>query len=157
MAFLAPAFLFLAALAGVPLLVHLLRRRVGRVFEFPAVRYLTRMEKEHSRERKLRNRLLLFLRMLAVVALALAAARPIARLAGVGHAPVAMALVIDNSMSSGAVRDGHAVLDEMRADARALLRSLTADDRAWIITADGRVIGGSIASRVLAERSLRSR
>ncbi len=146
MAFLAPAFLFLAALAGVPLLVHLLRRRVGRVFEFPAVRYLTRMEKEHSRERKLRNRLLLFLRMLAVVALALAAARPIARLAGVGHAPVAMALVIDNSMSSGAVRDGRAVLDEMRADARALLRSLTADDRAWIITADGRVIGGSMAA-----------
>src|SRR6187401_650331 len=147
MAFLAPAFLFLAALAGVPLLVHLLRRRVGRVFDFPAVRYLMRMEKEHSRERKLRNRLLLFLRMLAVVALALAAARPIARLAGVGaHAPVAMALVIDNSMSTGAVRDGRPVLDEMRSDARALLQSLTADDRAWIVTADGRVIGGSMTA-----------
>ena len=146
MAFLAPVFLFLAALAGVPLLVHLLRRRVGRVFDFPAVRYLLRMEQEHSRERKLRNRLLLFLRMLAVIALALAAARPVARLAGVGHAPVAMALVIDNSMSSGAVRDGRAVLDELRADARSLLQSLTADDRAWIVTADGRVIGGSLAA-----------
>lgn len=147
MAFLAPAFLFLATLAGVPLLVHLLRRRVGRVLDFPAVRYLQRMEKEHSRERKLRNRLLLFLRMLACVLLALAAARPIARLAGVGaHAPVAMALVIDNSMSSGAVRDGRPVLDELRADASALLKSLTADDRAWIVTADGRVIGGSMKS-----------
>lgn len=146
MAFLAPTFLFLAALAGVPLLVHLLRRRVGRVFDFPAVRYLLRMEQEHSRERKLRNRLLLFLRMLAVVALALAAARPVARLAGLGHAPVAMALVIDNSMSSGAVRDGRAVLDDLRADARSLLQSVTVDDRAWIVTADGRVIGGSLTA-----------
>jgi hypothetical protein len=78
----------LAALAAVPLLVHLLRRRIGRVVDFPAVRYLARMEQDHSRELKLRNRLLLFLRLLAVIAIALAAARPIARLFGVGHAPV---------------------------------------------------------------------
>jgi len=143
MAFLAPAFLFLAAFAGVPLLVHLLRRRVGRTVDFPAVRYLTRMEQEHSRERKLRHRLLLLLRILAVLALALAAARPLARLAGLGHAPVSLALVVDNSMSSGAVRDGRAVLDDMRAEASDLLQALTPDDRAWIVTADGRVIGGS--------------
>lgn len=146
MTLLAPAFLFLAALAGVPLLVHLLRRRVGHVFEFPAVRYLLRMEQEHSRERKLKHRLLLILRILAVIALALAAARPIARLAGLGHAPVAIAMVIDNSMSSGAVRDGRAVIDELRADVRGVLQSLTPDDRAWLVTADGRVIGGSLAA-----------
>ncbi len=149
MAFLAPALLFLAAFAGVPLLVHLLRRKVGRTVDFPAVRYLTRMEQEHSRERKLRHRLLLFLRVLAVLALALAAARPIARLAGIGHAPVSLALVIDNSMSAGAVRDGRAVFDEIRREARTLLDALTPDDRAWIVTADGRVVGGS--SSTLAE------
>lgn len=143
MAFLAPAFLALAVLAGVPLLVHLLRRKVGRVVDFPAVRYLARMEQEHSRELKLRNRLLLLLRLLAVLALALAAARPVARLFGVGHAPIAMALVLDNSMSSGAVLDGRVMLDSLRVTARALLGELTADDRAWIVTADGRVIGGS--------------
>ena len=146
MGFLAPAFLALAVLAGVPLLVHLLRRRVGRTVEFPAVRYLARMEQEHSRELKLRHRLLLFLRVLAVVALALAAARPMARLAGLGHAPVALALVVDNSMSSGAVRDGQAVIDGLRADARALISSLSEGDRAWLVTADGRVVGGPPAT-----------
>ena len=143
MAFLAPAFLALALFAGVPLLVHFLRRRVGTIVDFPAVRYLARMEQEHNRERKLRHRVLLALRVLAVLALALAAARPLARFAGVGHAPVALALVIDNSLSSGAVHDGHAVLDELQGDARALLSDLTPDDRAWIVTADGRVSGGS--------------
>lgn len=146
MAFLAPFMLAFAALAGVPLLVHLLRRRVGRTYDFPAVRYLARMEQEHSRERKLRHRLLLLLRILAVIALALAAARPIARLAGLGHAPVSIAVVIDNSMSSGAAPDGRVVLDDLRAAARALLNDLTPDDRAWLVTADGRVIGGSLAA-----------
>lgn len=146
MAFLVPIWLSLAAFAGVPLLVHLLRRRVKRTVDFPAVRYLLRMEQEHSRERKLRHRLLLLLRMLAAIAVALAAAKPIARFAGMGHAPAAVALVIDNSMSSGAVRDGHAVLDDIKADARTLIQSLTPDDRAWIVTADGKVIGGSPAA-----------
>lgn len=143
MAFLAPAFLALGLLAGVPLLVHLLRRRVGRVLDFPAVRYLERMEQEHSRDLKLRNRLLLILRLIAVLALALAAARPIANLLGVGHAPIAVAVVMDNSLSSGAVQNGQVLFDSLRAEARALVGELTADDRAWIVTADGRVIGGS--------------
>lgn len=143
MAFLAPAFLALAALAGVPLLVHLLRRRIGRTVDFPAVRYLMRMEQEHSRDLKLRNRLLLLLRILAVLALALAAARPIARLFGVGHAPVALAVVLDNSMSTGVVHDGRMLFDSLRADAGAVLGQLASNDRAWIVTADGRVIGGT--------------
>ncbi|AMW05224.1 BatA domain-containing protein [Gemmatimonas phototrophica] len=143
MAFLAPAFLALAVLAGVPLLVHLLRRRVGRVVDFPAVRYLERMEQEHSKDLKLRNRLLLLLRLLAVIAIALAAARPIARLVGVGHAPIAVAIVLDNSLSAGVVQDGRVLFDSLRADARKLVSDLTSDDRAWIVTADGRVIGGA--------------
>ncbi len=146
MAFLAPLFLTLATLVGVPLFVHLLRRKVGRTVDFPAVRYLTRMEQEHSRDLKLRHRLLLLLRILAVLALALAAARPIATLAGFGHAPVALAVVLDNSMSTGIIGTERSVFDSLRADVRGLLAELSSDDRAWIVTADGRVIGGSAPS-----------
>ena len=146
MAFLAPLFLTLATLVGVPLLVHLLRRKVGRTVDFPAVRYLTRMEQEHSRDLKLRHRLLLLLRILAVLALALAAARPIAKLAGLGHAPVALAIVLDNSMSTGIIGNERSVFDSLRADVGGLLSDLSNDDRAWIVTADGRVIGGSVPS-----------
>ncbi|MEP6766598.1 MAG: BatA and WFA domain-containing protein [Gemmatimonadaceae bacterium] len=155
MAFLAPLFLGLAALAGVPLLVHLLRRRIGNVVEFPAVRYLLRMEKEHSRERKLKNRVLLLLRLLAVIALALAAARPVARLMGVGHAPIAAVLVIDNSMSSGLVVGGKTVLENLRNEGRSLLNSLAPDDRAWLVTADGKVTSGSPSSLQTALNELR--
>jgi nucleotide-binding universal stress UspA family protein len=141
--FLAPFFLTLAAAASVPLLIHLLRRRIGRVVDFPAVQYLLRMEREHSRERNLKNRILLILRMLACLALALAAARPIASLAGVGHSPVAVAIVLDNSMSSGLVVGGEPVLETLKTDARALINALAPEDRGWLVTADGKITGGS--------------
>lgn len=146
MAFLAPFFLTLGVLAGVPLLIHLLRRRIGRIVDFPAVAYLLRMEREHSRERKLKNRILLLLRLLAVIALALAAARPIARLSGVGHSPVAVAIVIDNSMSSGLVVASQPVLAELKAEAQTLIAALAPEDRAWLITADGKITGGTPAA-----------
>jgi hypothetical protein len=155
MAFLAPAFLALAALAGVPLLVHLLRRRVGRVLDFPAVRYLERMEQEHSRDLKLRNRLLLMLRLIAVIALALAAARPIAGLLGVGHSPIAVAIVMDNSLSTSVVQDGRMLFDSLRAEAQRVIDELTTDDRVWLVTADGRVIGGTPATLKAGLEALR--
>ncbi len=146
MGFLAPAFLALGVFVGVPLLVHLLRRRVTRVVDFPAVQYLARMQQAHQRDLRVRHRLLLLLRVLAVLALALAAARPLARWAGVGHAPVAVALLVDNSMSSGRVHEGTRVLDRLRTEARRVLDALDAGDRVWLVTADGRVTGGTPAA-----------
>lgn len=106
MSFLAPFWLGLAGLAAVPLLIHLLRRRIGTRIEFPAARYLRRAEEEHSRDLKVRNLILMLLRVLAILALALAAARPAARLPGGGHAPTALAIVVDNSLSTSVVMDG---------------------------------------------------
>jgi hypothetical protein len=106
MNFLAPFALALAGAATVPLLLHLLRRKLGEKIDFPAVRYLLRAEKEHSRQLKLRNLLLMLLRVLAVLALAFAAARPVGRLIGTGHAPTALAIVLDNSLSTSAVVNG---------------------------------------------------
>src|SRR5690348_7077681 len=72
--FLAPLWLALAGAAAVPLLIHLLRRRIGTRVEFPAARYLARAEQEHSRSLKLRNLLLMLLRVAIVLLVALAAA-----------------------------------------------------------------------------------
>ncbi|MGI8498072.1 MAG: BatA domain-containing protein [Gemmatimonadaceae bacterium] len=142
-AFLSPLYLMAAAAAAIPLLIHLLRRRIGVRLEFPAVRYLERAEKEHSRRLRLRNILLMLLRVAAVMLIALAAARPVTRVAGGGHAPTALAIVLDNSLSSSVVIGGHAVLDDLKERARAVARRASADDRLWLVTADGVVRGGA--------------
>ncbi|MEJ7811654.1 MAG: BatA domain-containing protein [Gemmatimonadaceae bacterium] len=148
--FLAPLWLLAGAAAAVPLLIHLLRRRIGTRVNFPAVRYLLRAEREHSRKLRLRNLLLMLLRVAAVLLLALAAARPVLRMAGSGHAPTALAVVLDNSLSSSAVVSGRPVLEGLKARAREVARRAASDDRLWLVTADGRVHGGS-AGAVRAE------
>ena len=62
-----------------------------------------------------------------------------ARWLGAGHGPTAVAIVIDNSMSSGTVVNGRRLLDQFKAMARQLTAQASAADRLWLVTADGRV------------------
>jgi hypothetical protein len=141
--FLAPLYLLLVAGVAVPLLIHLLRRRIGARIEFPAARYLARAEREHSRTLRIRNLLLMLLRVLALLAVALAAARPVARWVGSGHAPTAIAIVVDNSLSSSAVVGGRPLLDRFKQMAQGVVSGATAADRLWLVTIDGQVRGGN--------------
>ena len=146
MGFLAPWFLVLGGAALVPLLIHLLRRRVGLQVEFPAARYLARAERDHSRTMRMRNLLLMLLRVVAVLLIAAAAARPTARIGGAGHAPTALAIVLDNSLSTSVVEGGSSLLDQFKQAARTVLDGATAEDRLWLITADGALRGGTAAA-----------
>ena len=143
MSFLAPLYLMLVGAVGVPLLLHLLRRNIATRVDFPATRYLLRAEAEHSRSLRLRNLLLMLLRVLLVLAIALAAARPFLPGFGVGHGPTAVAVVLDNSISTTAVVGGRAVFDRLRDATRQLIAASTPADRLWLVTSDGRVRGGS--------------
>src|SRR5688500_1116791 len=98
MGFLSPLLLLLAGAALVPLLLHLMHRRPGPRIDFPALRYLRRAQKESGRRVRLRQLLLLALRVAAVLLLALAAARPFLRTGASGHPPTDVVLVLDNSM-----------------------------------------------------------
>lgn len=143
MNFLAPIWLVLTAAVAVPLFLHLLRRRIEIRREFPAARYLLRAEKENVRRLKLRNMLLMLLRTLALFFLALAAARPISALLGSGHVPTALVVVVDNSMSTGAIVDGNPLLSRIKTVARSVVEGAESNDQAWLVTADGNVTGGA--------------
>ena len=146
MSFLSPALLLLGLSAAIPLLLHLLRRRVGNRMEFPAVRYLLRAEQENRRTMRLRNLLLMLLRVAIVLLLSIAAARPIGRMVGAGHAPAAIALLVDNSLSSGVVVEGRSMLDRFKSAAIDVTRAIEPTDNVWLVTADGAVAGGSAAT-----------
>jgi hypothetical protein len=161
MGFLSPLFLALGLGAAVPLLIHLLRRRTGLRIEFPAVRYLARAEQEHSRRLKLRNLLLMLIRVLAIACIALAAAKPISRalgpVVGAGHAPAAIAVVLDNSLSTSVIVDGQPVLTRLKSVARGVMSRANSNDRVWLVTADGRIQGGgpgTLAGAIAATQPL---
>jgi hypothetical protein len=106
--------------------------------EFPSARYLQQTAREARRAIRLRHLALLLLRVAAVVLLVLAAAGPVvpARVGGV-HAPTALALVLDHSLSSGAVVGGRRVVDDLAQRARETLREARDADALWLIGADG--------------------
>lgn len=130
-----PWLLLLGLAAAVPVLLHLMHRRPGPRLEFPALRYLRRAERESGRRVRLRQLLLLALRITAVVLLAVAAARPFLRAGASAHPPTDVVIVLDNSMSTGAVVDGRRVFDMLRDAARASLAAAGPDDRFWLVRA----------------------
>src|SRR3989449_11343943 len=138
--FLHPLVLLGLAAAAIPALLHLFERRRPPEAEFPPVRYLSEAERQSARRLKLRHLLLLLLRTTLIVLVVLAAARPLvpARASAASlHEPTALVVILDNSVSSGLVVDGHPTLDRLRGMARASLGRATASDRLWLMLADG--------------------
>jgi aerotolerance regulator-like protein/VWA domain-containing protein len=76
LSFLSPLFLVGAAAAAIPIAIHLFYRRAEPVVDFAAMRYLRRAPVEQARRRRLRELVLLALRVTALVLLACAFARP---------------------------------------------------------------------------------
>lgn len=145
MIFLHPLALVGLVAAAIPALLHLFQRRLPPEVDFPALRYLSEAERKSARRLRLRNLLLLLLRTALLATVVLAAARPLvpSRSSGATHPPSALVIVLDNSLSSGAVVGGQLTLDRLKAAARAVLRRATPDDRLWLVLADGIVRAGA--------------
>ncbi|MBW8772089.1 MAG: BatA and WFA domain-containing protein [Gemmatimonadetes bacterium] len=137
-AFLHPWMLLGLAAASVPILLHLRQHREPPTVPFPAVRYLLDATRQHEKRLRLRHWLLLLLRTLLILALVLAAAGPSAPVRGVAaHPPTALAVVYDNSLSSGVVAGGTPRLEALKRAARDILARATPSDALWLIDADG--------------------
>lgn len=133
MTFLDPWLLLAAAAAAVPVFLHLFHKSESRRLSFPALRYLLRTEREHARRIRLRQLVLLLLRAAAIVVLACAGARPFLKRGGGAHPPTALAIVLDNSMSSGRVAGEERVLDGLKRRALAAVDRAGAEDRIWVV------------------------
>ena len=135
MGFLNPLFLVASAVVLVPIILHLFYRQESRTFTFPAIRYLLRTEREHARQIRTQQVLLLLLRAAIVILLVLLGARMHLPGPGGSHDPTALALVIDNSMSTTVIRDGRRLLDTLKAVAHQSVTAAGHDDVIWVVRA----------------------
>jgi hypothetical protein len=131
MSFLYPAFLIGAVAIAVPIVLHLLRREVAPEVPFTAVRLLQRSRVERVHRRRLRDLLLLAARVIALVLLAAAFARPYLQ----GAAPARLRLIaIDRSYSMG----GRDRFDRARSMARSAIEDASAAERVALVAFDDR-------------------
>ncbi len=103
MSFLNPAFLGLLGLVGIPLLIHLIRRRKQKIVRWAAMEFLRQSQKKQRRRLRIEELILLSLRMLIVAIAVLAFARPVLRALGIPllsqNARIYAVIVLDNSYS----------------------------------------------------------
>lgn len=116
-----------AALAAVPVILHLVLRQKPKHLIFPALRLIQARHLSNRRKLRLRHLLLLALRMLVIMLMALALARPVVRSAGFisdQEAPVAATLVFDTSLGMQYRHENETRLERAQHIARELLPKL---------------------------------
>ncbi len=103
MGFLNSLLLVGLAASALPIIIHLINRRRAVRRSFPALEFLRRSQKKLARSLKVRQRILLALRVLALLLLALAMARPYLLSdeaeAEADRLPTAVVFVVDDSAS----------------------------------------------------------
>lgn len=138
MNFLYPGFLFSLLAVAIPILIHLFNFRKFKKVYFSNVQFLKAVEEQHSSREKLRDLLILCSRILAIVFLVLAFARPYLS-SGPADAKTAgnqVNIYIDNSYSMEAVSKEGSLLDEAKRKAKELAKHFGPNDRFQLTTND---------------------
>jgi len=158
MGFLTPALLAGAALIVVPILLHLVMRRQPKQLKFPALQFVRNRQKANRRKLNFRHLLLLALRCALIALFAFALARPTLKgsgLRGKAGAPLAVALVIDNSLRMQYVHDNQTRQEQATEMAQGLIDKLPAETEIAVLDLS-RVASGFVVDLGTAESRLRN-
>jgi hypothetical protein len=146
-AFLSPLFLLGAAAATVPILLHLLKRQPEVSIKFAPVKLLRQAPVEHARRRRLRDLLLLALRVSALLLLALAFARPFVAAGADADSPGITIVALDTSLSLAAPGQ----FERARQLAREAVERTSGDQLVGVVTFAERA---AVAAPASADRAM---
>lgn len=141
MTFLNPAFLFGLLAAGIPVIIHLLNLRKLQRIEFSTLRFLKELQKNQIRKIKLKQWILLLLRVLLILFLVTSFSRPALKgvsVAGItSSAKTTAVLIIDNSFSMDVIDQDGSLFNKAKSSALALVNTLQEGDEVALITTAG--------------------
>src|SRR2546427_674755 len=134
MSFLNPFLLFGSLALAIPILIHLVRREKSEIIPFSSLMFLLKVPKRSIRQQKIKNLLLMALRLLILALLVGAFARtyltqPAKPAGNNASANRGVVLMLDNSYS---MRYGNN-FDRLKAEAQKRIDSMRASDRMAII------------------------
>ncbi|RZL43990.1 MAG: hypothetical protein EOP00_21910, partial [Pedobacter sp.] len=138
MNFLYPGFLFALLSVAIPVIIHLFNFRKFKKVYFSNVQLLKEVEQQNSSREKLKNLLILFSRILAIIFLVLAFAQPYIPLSNqkANSLNNTVSIYIDNSYSMEAVNKDGNLLDEAKRRAKELINGFGLNDRFQLLTND---------------------
>lgn len=138
MNFLYPGFLFALLTIAIPIVIHLFNFRKFKKVYFSNVQFLKEAKEQNSSRENLKHLLVLFSRILAILFLVLAFARPFIPLGKSANPSQknAISIYLDNSYSMEAVNKEGSLLDEAKRKAKEIVESYNLNDQFQLITND---------------------
>ncbi len=137
MTFLNPAILFGLLAASIPILIHLLNLRKLKRIEFSSLQFLKELQKNKIRKIKLKQWLLLALRVLIVLFLVLAFARPTLKgvaIAGItSSAKTTAVFILDDSFSMNLIDGKGNYFNQAKSIAIQLIKQLQDGDEVALV------------------------
>jgi uncharacterized membrane protein len=137
MTFLNPAVLFGLLAASIPILIHLFNLRKLKRIEFSTLAFLKELQKNKIRKVKLKQWILLALRVLIILFLVLAFARPTLKGLAIGGttsaAKTTAVFIIDDTFSMSVIDNQGSLLNQAKAAAKNLLRNFQEGDEAALV------------------------
>ncbi len=138
MSFVFPGFLFALFAISIPVIIHLFRFRRFRTVLFPNVAFLRQLSEASDKESRLKHLLILIARIMAIVFLVMAFARPYIPTDGddIDPAGNATGVYIDNSFSMSALSTRGTLIDEAKERALEIASMYGPADRFLLLTND---------------------
>ena len=138
MNFLYPGFLFALLAVSIPIIIHLFNFRKFKKVYFSNVAFLKEVKEQNSSREKLKNLLILAARILAIVFLVFAFARPFINSNAETNKANAniVSIYLDNSYSMDAVNKEGSLLDEAKRRAKEIVKTYQLNDRFQLLTND---------------------
>ncbi len=137
MTFLNPYILFGLVAAGIPILLHIFNLRKLKTVEFSTITFLKELQKTRIRRLKLKQMLLLFLRILLIVLIVLAFARPTLKGSLTGglaeQAKTTALILLDDSQSMTAIDEQGELLHQAKRFAINIIDMLKEGDEVILI------------------------
>ena len=134
-----PAYLWGLLAALLPVVLHLIARRKAKVHDFAAIEFIFASNKRIARRLRLKQILLLLMRMLLLAGLAVAFSKPFRLEEDQGlpatGAPTSVVFIVDPSFSMGYTVDGDTLLDRAKQKARAIISDLRPESDAAVVLA----------------------
>jgi hypothetical protein len=138
MTFLNPTFLFALLASAIPILIHLLNLRRLKTVEFSSVKFLKELQFSRIRSLKIKQLILLMLRVLGIVFLVLAFARPVIK--GYlfkpilsGQAKSSVVIILDNTLSMASVDENGKFINQAKSIANGIASLLNESDEFALI------------------------
>ncbi len=137
MQFLFPSFLWALGALAIPVLIHLFYFRRFKKVYFTNVKFLKEVKEETNSRRKIKNFLVLLMRLLAFAAIILAFAQPfIPQDREVKKGQRSVSVFVDNSYSMNSLSQDVPLINQAKQKAREIIEGFKVDDRFQILTND---------------------